>query len=39
MSSGQPDLSLYHSWPPDTSPWGVHLTKHHSDPQADDVSY
>ena len=48
MSSGQPDLSWYHSWPPDTSPWGhwgacgcngegVHLTKHQSDPQADDM--
>ena len=49
MSSGEWDPSKYYSWPSDSSAWGtlrsigvmdwgVHLTKHQHDPQADDMS-
>ena len=38
LSSGLPDLTSYHSWPPDASTRGVHLTEGQPDPKADQTS-
>ena len=37
LSSGQLDPCLYHSWPPDASTRGVHLTEGQPDPQANQM--